>query len=213
MMNDLIIIGASGFGREVLWLVDRINKVRRLWNVVGFIDDNEDIQKNNINGYSVIGKTDDVMDYQDAYFICAVGASIVRKRIVSKVSTINPRIKFASLIDPTAEMSNFVEVGEGSIICAHTLITVNVKIGEHVIVNLDCTIGHDAVIDSFTTLYPSVNVSGSTTIGHCCELGTGVQIIQGITVEDNSIIGAGAVVVNNIPGNHTIVGCPAKPIK
>ena len=214
MMKDLIIFGASGFGREVAWLVERINKVNLTWNILGYIDDNEAIQNSEINGYKVLGKTGDIKKYSDnTYFICAVGASKIRQNIVSKIKNINPETHFATLIDPSVEVSDRVTVGEGTIICAHTIITVNISIGNHVIINLDCTIGHDSVLNDFVTLYPSVNVSGITTVGCCTELGTGMQIIQGITVGSHSIIGAGAVVVKNIPDKCTAIGCPAKPIK
>ena len=212
-MKDLIIFGASGFGREVAWAVERINKVSSTWNLLGFMDDADDIQETEINGYKVLGKTDDVGDYPDAYFVVAVGASRIREKIVTNMKAINPSIKFGTIIDPSVEISDFVTIGEGTIICAHTIITVNIDIGSHVIINLDCTIGHDAILEDFVTLYPSVNVSGITNIGHAVELGTGMQIIQGKTVGDYSIVGAGAVVVKDIPARCTAVGSPAKPIK
>lgn len=212
-MKDLIIFGASGFGREVAWLVERINKVAPTWNLLGFMDDNEAIHGTEINGYRVLGGMAAVADYPDAYFVCAVGASKVREKIIGNLKMINPNTRFGIVIDPSVEMSDLVTVGEGTIICAHTIITVNISIGSHVIINLDCTIGHDAILHDFVTLYPSVNVSGMTNIGHCSELGTGMQIIQGKTVGDYSIVGAGAVVVKDIPPKCTAVGSPAKPIK
>ena len=212
-MKDLIIFGASGFGREVAWAVERLNKVTPTWNLLGFMDDADDIQGTEINGYKVLGKTADVSNYPDAYYVVAVGASRTREKIVSNMKTVNPSIKFGTVIDPSAEMSDLVTIGEGTIICAHTIITVNIEIGSHVIINLDCTVGHDAVLQDFVTLYPSVNVSGITNIGHAVELGTGMQIIQGKTVGDYSIVGAGAVVVKDIPAKCTAVGSPAKPIK
>jgi len=212
-MKDLIIFGASGFGREVAWLVERVNRKAPTFNLLGFMDDNEDIQGSVINGYKVLGKSENAADYPDAYFVCAVGSSRVREKIITRLREVNPGIRFGTLIDPTVEMSDLVSVGEGSIICAHTIITVNISIGCHVIINLDCTVGHDTVIKDFVTLYPSVNVSGITNIGRGVELGTGMQIIQGKTVGDYSIIGAGAVVVKDIPEKCTAVGSPAKPIK
>lgn len=212
-MKDLIIFGASGFGREVAWLVERINKVDQTWNILGFMDDDESIQQTEVNGYKVLGKIGDVKQYPDAFFICAVGASRTRETIVSNMKSINPDIKFGTLIDPSAEISDSVKIGEGTIICAHTIITVNISIGDHVIINLDCTVGHDAVLDDFVTFYPSVNVSGITNIGYAVELGTGMQIIQGKTIGNYSIVGAGAVVVKDIPEKCTAVGSPAKPIK
>lgn len=212
-MKDLIIFGASGFGREVSWLVERINKVSPKWNLLGFMDDNESIQGSEINNYRVLGKSDDINKYSDAYFVCAVGASTTREKIINKMREVNPNVKFGTVIDPSVEISDLVTIGEGTIICAHTIITVNVSIGNHVIINLDCTIGHDAILNDFVTLYPSVNVSGMTDIGYCSELGTGMQIIQGKTVGECSIVGAGAVVVKDIPAKCTAVGSPAKPIK
>lgn len=212
-MKDLIIFGASGFGREVAWLVERINDIAPTWNLLGFMDDADDIQGTSVNGYKVLGKTADVSKYSDAYFVCAVGTSRTREKIINNLKSINPNIKFGTVIDPSVEKSDLVSIGEGSIMCAHSIITVNISIGKHVIINLDCTVGHDAVLGDFVTLYPSVNVSGITRIGHAVELGTGMQIIQGKTIGDYSIIGAGAVVVKDIPEKCTAVGSPAKPIK
>ena len=212
-MKDLIICGAGGFGRETAWAAERQNKVEATWNILGFMDDDESIQGSELNGYRVIGKTSDVGKNPEAHFVVAVGASKTREKIVGKMKNINPDIKFGTVIDPSVEMSEYVTIGEGCIICAHTILTVNIKIGSHVIINLDCTIGHDAVLQNFVTLYPSVNVSGITSIGHAAELGTGMQIIQGKSIGDYSIVGAGAVVVRDIPANCTAVGSPAKPIK
>lgn len=81
------------------------------------------------------------------------------------------------------------------------------------IINLDCTLGHDDVIEDFVTIYPSVNVSGNVVIGQCSEIGTGMQIIQGKKVAPNTIIGAGAVVVKDCEESGTYVGSPVKRIK
>lgn len=211
-MKDLIIIGASGFGREVAWLVERINEKASTWNFLGFLDDNKDIQGKIINGYEVIGTSEDIIKYPNAYVVCAIGASAIREKVITKIESLGHK-NFATLIDPSVIKSNLMKIGEGSIICAGTILTVNIEIGKHTIINLDCTVGHDAVLGDFVTLYPSVNVSGNTIFGKCVELGTGMQIIQGKTVGEYAIIGAGAVVVKDIPSKCTAVGSPAKPIK
>ncbi len=212
-MKDLYIIGAGGFGREVAWLVERINAQSPTWNLKGFIDDNESIKGSFFDGFEVLGNIDYLRSLDSERFVvCAVGASKVRQRIIDRLSGSNS-LSFATLIDPSVLMSNSVSIGEGSIICAGTIATVDITIGKHNIINLDCTIGHDAVLEDYVTLYPSVNISGSTTIRECVELGTGMQIIQGKTIGKGSIIGAGAVVVKDITENCTAVGSPAKPIK
>ena len=207
-MKDLVIIGAGGFGREVSWLVERINAVSQQWNLLGFVDDNDAIQSKIIDNYKVIGKIDDLTNYPDAYVICCIANTKVRKKIVNKVEN-----NFATLIDPSAINSSKVQIGEGSVICANAVITIDIKIGKHNIIDVSSTIGHDAVLEDFVTLYPGVNVSGNTLICNGTELGTGTQVIQGLTVGKNSIVGAGAVVVKDLPGDCTAVGVPAKVIK
>ena len=184
-MKDLYIIGAGGFGREVAWIVERINSIKPTWNLKGFIDDNETLWGSTEGEYHVFGGCEYLSALEDVYAVCAVGSSNVRKKIIEKLK--DTSVKFATLVDPSVLYSNSVEIGEGAIVCAGTIITVDVNIGDHVIVNLDCTIGHDAVIDDFVTIYPSVNVSGNVLIGECSELGTGTQIIQGKKVISNTI--------------------------
>ncbi|MCR5448767.1 MAG: transferase, partial [Solobacterium sp.] len=77
-MKDLIIFGASGFGREVAWLTERINAQSPTWNFLGFIDDNSEIQGTFINGYKVLGTSADIVKYPEAYYVCAVGSSRIR---------------------------------------------------------------------------------------------------------------------------------------
>ena len=210
-MKDLYIIGAGGFGREVAWIVERINSIKPTWNLKGFIDDNETLWGSTEGEYHVFGGCEYLSALEDVYAVCAVGSSNVRKKIIEKLK--DTSVKFATLVDPSVLYSNSVMIGEGAIVCAGTIITVDVNIGDHVIVNRDCTIGHDAVIDDFVTIYPSVNVSGNVLIGECSELGTGTQIIQGKKVISNTIIGAGAIVVKDCLESGTYVGSPAKKIK
>lgn len=212
-MKDLVIIGAGGFGREVAWLVDDINEVNKEWNLLGFIDDNEENHGNELNGYKILGGFKYLNNKDNIYYVCAVGNAKTRKKIVEeKCSQYN--IKPATLIHPSVIMSKeYNEIGEGCIICAGSIITVNARISNHIIINLDCTIGHDVVMNDYITVYPSVNISGNCNIGETSEIGTGTQIIQGKSIGDSTIIGAGSVVVKNIEGNCTAVGVPAKIIK
>lgn len=210
-MKDLYIIGAGGFGREVAWLIERINEVTPTWNIKGFIDDNESLWGSKEDAYEVIGGCEYLKTLGEVYAVCAVGTAQVRKSIIDKFK--GSSVKFATVIDPSVIISKRVEIGEGTIICAGTIITVDVRIGKYVIINLDCTIGHDDIIKDFVTIYPSVNISGNVEIGQCTELGTGMQIIQCKRVTPNTIIGAGAVVIKDCEESGTYVGSPAKRIK
>lgn len=209
-MKRLAIVGVGGFGREVAWLVERINAVEPTWDLLGFVDDKVETHGTVVNGYPVIGDCAWLTKQDtDTYVIVAIGASKTRRKLVESMSG----VKFATLVDPTAVISESVTMGEGCIIYAGSILTVNVTLGSHVIVNLDCTVGHDAFLGDYTTLYPSVNVSGATHLGVCVEMGTGSQIIQGISVGYSTIVGAGSVVVKELPSKCTAVGSPARPIK
>lgn len=209
-MKDIYIVGAGGFGREVLWLIQRINNVNFEWNIKGFIDDNKSIQNTIIDEYPVVGTIDDLKTI-DGYVVVAIGNSHVKKNLVERISSIS-NVKFATLIDPSVIISNRVNIGEGCIVCAGNIITVDITIGNHVILNLDCTVGHDAIINDFVTVYPSVNISGNVVIGECTEVGTGSKIIQGKEISGNIIIGAGATVVKNLNDGGTYIGSPAKKL-
>ena len=212
-MKDLYIIGAGGLGRETAWLVERINAVCPTWNLKGFIDDDASMHGASEDGYPVIGGCDYLINSQkDCWVVCAVGSAKTRKQIINLLSDCT-YIHFATLVDPSVLASSSVKIGKGAIICAGTILTVDITVGSHVIINLDCTVGHDAAIKDYVTIYPSVNVSGNVTVGECVELGTGMQIIQGKNIGRESIIGAGAIVTKNIPEKCTAVGSPAKPIK
>lgn len=215
MNNDLkklYIIGAGGFGREVAWLVERINKRVPTWELKGFVDDDEALWNTKVNGYKVFGGRSYLENQkEELWTVFAVANAKVRQEGVGKLSLFK-HIHYAVLIDPSVALSEFVSIGEGSIICAGTIITVNIDIGKHNIINLGCTIGHDVILEDFVTLYPSVNVSGTVHIASATELGTGTQIIQGISIRSASIVGAGAVVVRDITVSGTYVGVPARAI-
>lgn len=211
--KELYIIGAGGFGREVAWLAERINEHDPEWEIKGFIDDNSSIHGTLYGMYPVLGGCDYLLEIKhDVWCVCAIGNAKTRKKIIEKLQDAS-HVFFATLLDPKAEMSEQVSIGEGSIVCAGTIMTVEVRIGKHSHINLDCTIGHDAVLADFVTLYPSVNISGQVQIGECAEIGTGSNIIQGKKIGCRTVIGAGTVVINDIADDCTAVGSPARIIK
>ena len=218
-MKKLFIVGCGGFGREVLWLAKRINaeyihsRKNPEWEIAGFIDDNELFHETTQDGYPVLGGCDYLFNLnEDVYAVIAIGSAKVKKVVAGKLAAYQ-HVHFATLIDPSAIISDRVQIGVGCVVCAGSILTVDITIGNHVIINLDCTLGHDVIIRDYVTIYPSVNISGNVEVGGEAELGTGAQIIQGKQIGKQSIIGAGAVVVKDIPEKCTAVGSPAKPIR
>lgn len=213
-MKDIVIIGAGGFGREVQWLIERINQAAEqpVWNIIGYIDDGVSAGTM-INGHLVLGGTDYLLARATPLSVaCAIGASRTRRTVVERIAQ-NNYLDFPNLFDPIVQKSSLINWGKGNIVCAGNILTVDISIKDFCIINLDCTVGHDAVFESYVTVYPSVNISGATEFGECVELGTGSQIIQGKKIGQGTIVGAGAVVVKDLPVNCTAVGSPCKPIK
>lgn len=106
-----------------------------------------------------------------------------------------------------------VILGEGTIICPYCCITSNIKIGKHVHVNLNSTIGHDCILGDYITIGPGVNISGNCKIGSRVQIGTNAAIREGTTICDDVIIGMGSVVLKDITESGVYVGNPVRKIK
>lgn len=208
-MKNIYIVGASGFGREVAWLIEELEE----WNVIGFIDDNNGLQNTLINDIPVVGGVSFLNTINgEVNVVIAVGNPVIRKKIVEQLSS-NSNIMYPNIIAKDVRVSKHIDLGIGNIICSGTILTINIKLGDFNHINLSCTVGHDVVMNNYITVYPSVNISGNVTIGNYCELGTGTKIIQGIEITENVIIGAGSVVVKDIIENGIYVGVPVRKIK
>ena len=210
-MKDILVIGAGGFGREVKWMIDRINNANGAskWNVAGFIDDGIDYGTR-IEGIPVLGGIEFLDNSpKEISVVCAIANTVIRKRIINRIKN-NKKLLFPNLLDPQIIISPDCTIGEGNVICASTVVSVNVSLGDFDIIDWSCTVGHDVVLHDYVTLFPSVNVSGCVEIRECSEIGTGAQIIQGKKIESNTIIGAGTVVIRDIVQGGTYVGVPAE---
>lgn len=206
--RDLIIIGASGFAREAAWIA--LQSMDH-WNLLGYLDDNPSLYGKEIFGGKVLGTTNDINSYSNAFFVIAIGTPRVRKAIQEKLNMGVDR--YATLIDPSVRKSNSVTVGAGSIICANVVATVNIEIGTHSIVNLNSTIGHDARLGCFNTIAPLCAISGAVDFHDLVEIGTGASVRQGIQIGSGAMLGMGGVAVSNIPAGEIWVGNPAKKLK
>lgn len=212
-MKDIAIFGAGGFGREVKTIIDKINVEHpNTYNFLGFYDDGI-LKGTEINGFPVLGGVSELNQIEtDLELVISIGDPRIKKKVLNKIS--NSKINFPIIIHPNASISSDdVEIGKGTIICEATIITCNIKIGEFVIFNLMCTVGHDTIIEDFCAFMPSVNISGEVHIHKNVYVGTGAKIINLLEIGENTIVGAGAVVSKTLPSNCTAVGIPAKPIK
>jgi sugar O-acyltransferase (sialic acid O-acetyltransferase NeuD family) len=212
LMKKIAIFGAGGFGREVKMLIDQINEVAKQWEFIGFFDDRI-LKGEVVNGYPVFGGGDELLKYTEQLeVVFAIGNPVIKKKVISKVAG-NPLLSFPTLIHPNCQIGkDHVSIGKGTIITAGVIVTVNISIGAHVILNLSTTVGHDTKINDYCSIMPGVNISGEVELGECVYIGTGAKIINQVTIGERSIIGAGAVVSRSIGPDVTAVGIPAKPL-
>jgi sugar O-acyltransferase (sialic acid O-acetyltransferase NeuD family) len=195
------IIGAGGFGREIYWSLDLMERV----NCKFFVDD-EYYQQGNEDILPI-----SEFDPEEYEVIVAVADPKFRKSIVESLPI---ETKYFTHIHPSVQIhAPDVEIGEGSIICAGTIITTNVKIGKHAHLNLLTTIGHDCEIGDYFTTAPGAKVSGNCKIYDCVYVGTNASIKQKLSIESFTTIGSGAAVVKDIEEPGVYAGVPAKKIK
>lgn len=213
-MKKIAIYGAGGFGREVVMLIEQINSINHDWEFIGFFDDGLEKGKV-INNFPVLGGISELNKVAYSLgLVIAIGNPIIKKKVHDSTRN-NTNLFYPSLIHPNVLIgsSKFLTIGEGCIIAAGNIITVNIEIGNHVILNLSCTVGHDTIIKDYASFMPGVNISGEVLINECVYVGTGAKIINQLEIGKETIIGAGAVVSKSLPEKCTAVGIPAKPIK
>ena len=207
--RQLIVVGAGAFAREVVWAA---REAHDPWDVLGYLDDNAEIQGSHICDASVLGGIDDWTNYPEASLVVAIGQPRGRRQIVRRMQE-RGTPRFGTVIHRSVQKSAYVELGEGSIVCAGTILTTQVRLGSHCIVNLNCTIGHDVQLGDFCTLAPLVACSGSVSAGPGVEIGTSAAIRQGLTLGEGAMVGMGSVLTKNVPPNALWVGNPARAVR
>ncbi|RNI31468.1 acetyltransferase [Rufibacter latericius] len=212
-IKRIAIVGAGGLGREVLMLLHQINHVTPRWKMIGFYDDASPAEPT-ICGFPYLGTVDELNDVDSPMnVVIAIGNCPAKTDVADRL--ISPMLHFPVLIHPSVHVypEQKIHLGEGTIICQNCILTTNVTLGRHVLLNLACTIGHDTEIGDFCSLMPQVAVSGGVCLGMGVYGGTNSTILQNIEVGAFTTIGAGAVVTKELPCYCTAVGVPAQIIK
>lgn len=212
MVKDLVIYGAGGFANgDLTWTIEDINMGKKSWNLLGYLDDDVKLHGQIRNTYEILGGSDWLNGKKEIYCVIGLGFGNIREKVLKKIK--NEVAGFPTLIHPNVSCSRHVEIGAGNMILAGNLISGGAKIKNFVIVNLDCTVGHDVILNDFVTISPGAHLSGFVNVANFGEVGTGANVVQGVTIGENSIIGAGSAVIRDIPAYCTAVGVPAKVIK
>lgn len=204
-MKDIIIVGAGGFGRDVLYLIKDINKNEKQWNVKGFIDDNTNALDGVKCDYKIIGTIKDWQPSSNEVFAIGIASPKVKEIVVNIMK--GKGAKFETIINPKSFISEYVDIGEGCIITALN-ISDNVTIGDFVHMS-SAIIGQDSVIGDYSTITAFVNIA-SATIGKRVFIGSHSVVLNNKKVGDDAIIAVGSIVVNHVKSGAKVIGYPAK---
>lgn len=207
----MIIAGAKGFAKEVFELIYSTDTHVRL----AFFDNvSTDLPDQLYEQYPVLRTTEEARQWltQDSRFVLGVGNPQVRRLLAEKLRGSGGVL--TSIVSPKTSIGAFgIELGAGCTIMEGCILTTDIRVGEGVLMNVCCTIGHDTIIHDFCELMPGTRISGHVELGENCAIGTNAIILPGVKIGANSIIGAGSVVTKDVEPNVVAVGIPAKVIK
>ena len=199
MTKNIAIIGAGGHCHVIIDIIN-LNK----FNIIGIYDDNK---TGSFAGYKILGKIFD-LDPKIENYVIGIGNDKVRESIYNKFNNLN----WCTLIHPSSIIASNSKIDKGTVICAGSVIQPCVNIGKHCIINTNCNIDHESIINDFSSICPGVTICGQVNINKLCFIGANATIIQNINIEDNCIIGAGSVIIKDVKSNSKIVGNPGRLI-
>ncbi|MEP2237828.1 MAG: NeuD/PglB/VioB family sugar acetyltransferase [Maribacter sp.] len=211
-MQNVIIFGASGHGSVVLDCLEKEGK----YNIIGFVDSFKE-KGFKINGYQVLGNEIDlpflISRYNIDGGIVAIGDNWIRKIIVDRILKISPNFNFVNTVHPKAILGKDILIGCGNVFMPGSIVNANSIIHDFCIINTNSSLGHDGIMDSYSSLAPSVCTGGSLKLGRYSAISLGVNIVNGVEIGQHSVIGAGSLVVDHFGDNVIAYGSPARIVR
>jgi sugar O-acyltransferase (sialic acid O-acetyltransferase NeuD family) len=206
MTHRIVIVGAGGFGREVLSHL-RSSPVWREANAVSDIVFIDDGQPEIPTDMPIVATVQDFVPGPQDRLLCAIGNPSVRKSVVVLLE--EKGAVFTTFIHDRAFVGDNVTLGRGSIICPGSIVTTNIRLGNHVHIDVNCSVDHDVVVEDFVRLSPACNLNGGVILESQVFLGTAALVIPGKRIGATALVGAGSVVIRDVPAGVTVFGNPA----
>lgn len=205
MMKPLILVGGGGHCKSVIDVAESAG-----YTILGVLDRPKEVGKS-VLGYKVVGTDDDMAKYADqAEFIVTVGqikAPDLRIKLHKMLT--NAGCRLATIIAPTAHVSKYATIGEGTVVMHQAVVNADAKIGNGCIINTFANIEHDAVIGDHCHISTGAMVNGECKVGERCFIGSQSALANCITVGDDIIVGAGSFVRKSITEKGIYAGNPA----
>lgn len=206
--KNIILVGYSGHGYVVADVALENN-----WNILGYTEKNE-LKYNPFNlAYKGFEMNDDFFSSQSKQieYIIGIGDNFIREKVFNFILKKNKKI--STLISPSANISNSVNMGKGIFVNKNVTINALSKLGKNVLLNTGCIIEHECNIGDSVHISSGAVLGGKVCIGKRSFIGANSFIKQGVIIGDDVIVGAGTVVLQNIPDQKIVVGNPCRFIK
>lgn len=203
----LLIAGAGGHGRVVADTALATGN----FSSVAFLDDRV-TGRTTIEGWPIVGTLDQLEELSSAFqaFVAGIGDPALRLSLLGRAR--NAGLQCPTIIHPTATVSAYSSIGAGTVVVAGACINVGVRTGEACIINTGATVDHDCVLADAVHVCPGAHIAGHVEIGTRTWFGIGAVATQGIRIGANAMIGAGSVVIRDLPDGVTAAGNPARDI-
>jgi sugar O-acyltransferase (sialic acid O-acetyltransferase NeuD family) len=206
----VLILGAGGHGQVVADALICAHQRGDPSRPIGYLDDDMHLCNQSRLGLPVLGSLDQIGYISHDAIIVAVGDNRTRYRICERMQEKGEH--FAIVIHPRSVVASDVQIGHGSVVCPGAIVNTGSVIGANVIVNTGCTIDHHNQIDDYAHVAPGAHLGGDVVIGTGTLIGIGTVVIPQRRVQEWSVVGAGAVVTEDIRPYTTAVGVPAREI-
>ncbi|MGC8827669.1 MAG: acetyltransferase [Anaerolineae bacterium] len=213
-MSKVILLGAGGLAREVLDGIEACQRAGQDIDPIGCIDADTALWGQEINGLPVLGGLDwfdGASSRRDIPLIAAIGAPRSRRHMVQEA--LRRGLRFASLIHPAAHISSRARLGTGVVILAGCVVENHAVIGDFVVINNLCFIGHDVQVGAYCTLAPGALLAGGSRLWEGVDFGIGAATRQGVSIGSGAVIGGQAMIVEDVPANAVVVGVPGRVMR
>jgi len=214
MSKKIILFPFGGNAREALPSIFAVNKIRKCWDIIGFMDDNSSLRGRVCCGVKVLGGRELLKKYKNAKILAVPGNPdnyLKRKNIINALVT--GKSRFATIIHPNAAISPDAKVGINTVIMENVVISCGVNIGDHCVILPNTVISHDSAVGAYCCIGSNVTISSNVIVGPESYIGSGASIRNNIFIGSRSMVGLGSNVVSDVKKDVIVAGNPARILK